>query len=831
MRATTGHKTKGERHDPGVRRRSLRALPALIAVTGLAGLLTHTAAALELGELKIDSALGQPLRASIPYTLSPNEQLFDFCVFLRPGAATTGAPTISRPKITLDNGNILLAGNTPILEPVLTMQLSVSCPYTARLAREYTLMMSPMTIANAQANAEANAEAEARAAIPPSSEQNTTLSKPVASQPAQRATARAPAAVASPSQNTKPTPVVPLSNESAADNAAATRPDPININSRYFVQRGDSLSALARRIENRPIGVWPTVRAIHAANPDAFVDGDINQLNAAVWIFIPSLATAENGESSVIDSDIARARAADSGISYTGFDAADAPVSAETADTDLPATVDFVDEVIIAPIVDVVEEVVQSNVTEQSAAVDSTPEPAEDSNAITAIDSSVAESIATPNPAADVLSAEMPVDDTEVLRPGEVAADPVVIEPVVAPVTNAAEGVVRSAPVVRRVATPAGSGVPMWILVAAGGAIALAVAWFAFGTALRERFTTPPATTSDAAGEFVDDPDITAKSPVVDDVDFQFDDDEIGSQSISLDADLGAGTGLQDSDDLDVAQDFGFSGTSGENEGSIDLEFPQEPVAEPEPNPTDIIEPSHRIEDVLVTEETPAAEDTQASAAVDDGGDYDFSMIVDATRQPVHEEVTAMDLMAVRVDDDDLALDIGGQTLASDVDIAILEQDYEDEFTQTQALNDEIAKAAEELALRMQEDEDTAEVTSRIEQVEDPAMTATVQAPVEAGNDDLTEIADLELTEIADFDRPELSDLEDTSLNLQLTENLQNPGNEITVAMPQPDTELTVEMAQPNNEPTVEMANPGNDATVEMPLDSDIEGSKEPKAS
>ena len=45
------------------------------------------ASALELGELKIRSALGQPLRASIAYALNSREELYDFCVYLRPNLA------------------------------------------------------------------------------------------------------------------------------------------------------------------------------------------------------------------------------------------------------------------------------------------------------------------------------------------------------------------------------------------------------------------------------------------------------------------------------------------------------------------------------------------------------------------------------------------------------------------------------------------------------------------------------------------------------------------------------------------------------------------------
>jgi len=97
----------------------------------------------------------------------------------------------------------------------------------------------------------------------------------------------------------------------------------------------------------------------------------------------------------------------------------------------------------------------------------------------------------------------------------------------------------------------------------------------------------------------------------------------ISSQSISLDADLDAGTGLQNVTDVDVAQDFGFSAsTTGEVESAVesvvDLELPEEAPEEPEKLPTDIIPPNHRIEDSIL---------------IDASAEYDLSMIVDATKQ------------------------------------------------------------------------------------------------------------------------------------------------------------------------------------------------------
>ena len=54
-------------------------------------------------------------------------------------------------------------------------------------------------------------------------------------------------------------------------------------------------------------------------------------------------------------------------------------------------------------------------------------------------------------------------------------------------------------------------------------------------------------------------------------------------------------------------------------------------------------------------------------------------------------------------------------TLSKEVDFNILEQDYEEELTQTQAVNEEIARAAVEMAERMQsEEQDVLDVTAEM---------------------------------------------------------------------------------------------------------------------
>jgi hypothetical protein len=298
---------------------------------------------------------------------------------------------------------------------------------------------------------------------------------------------------------------------------------------------------------------------------------------------------------------------------------------------------------------------------------------------------------------------------------------------------------------------------------------------------------------------------IIADEPsVVSDVDFQLDDSMISSQSISLDADLDAGTGLQNVSDVDVAQDFGFSAsTTGEVESAvesvIDLELPAEAPEEAEKLPTDIIPPNHRIEDSILESEEPPSIDASA--------EYDLSMIVDATKQALGgDDLTAKDLMAVQVGTT-AESEAGGNdmTLTSEVDIQALAQDYQEEYTQTLAMNEEIEQAAIDLALRLDKD-DSGDVTAAL-----PSVAEATQTEAVLEEDMPTEIASLD---------DDLDDLEDTGVNPQLT-----------VKMEQPGIEKTVEMPNPGSEPTVEMPNPGNEPTVEMQVESGKIDTKKSQAS
>jgi Tfp pilus assembly protein FimV len=649
-------------------------------VTGACGLAAMPASALELGTVRVESTLGQPLRASIAYALNPNEQLYDFCIYLRPGTTDGVIPNVSRARISLTPGEIVVTGNVVVRDPLLNLRVAVDCPYTPHLAREYTLIVDPALPATTNAMlAETDSGASPSAADTAGGGQERTSPKPAV--------------------------------RPAGPTVTATADTPISMNTEYRVLNGDTISLIASRIEGRTVGLWPAINALVAANPDAFIDGDADRLKSGSLIFVPDLA-ASGSDTRPVAPVVQRE-----------------PVSVP-AELPVPAPLEVVDETLtiaepVAP-TPAPEPVVETPVETPVAAVAAAETAA-----------------AVPQPAEDIAVGDVVTDasiDTieteEELRPGDVVVTPRASVPVVSSDTSSAE--------------EGGSwSVLTWL---GGGALALLLGLAVFGRRLRDRFGSRPIGPAEMPAP-VQEEEPTQANPVIDDVDFQFN-DAVDAEEISLDADLGAGTGLQDGAEMDVAQDYGFSADT-QASGDLDLEITEEALAEPQRADTDIIGPSHRVEESSILEAEFAPDDEE----------YDMSMIVDATKQSIGEDdLTAKDMMAVAIspEDDDGQYSVSDGTLNDEVDLHILEQDYEEEFTQTQALNKEIEEAAAELARTMEEAEraeapvadggldptvemqSTADGTARMPSMAADSettaeLTANIPMDVNAENDDLVD--------------------------------------------------------------------------------------------
>ena len=647
--------------------RAQRTLLPLVAVGGsLAGL---PASALELGDLTVQSRLGQPLRASIAFALAPNEQLTSSCVTLGTGAQASGLPGIGRSTISIANGNIVLTGNTAMREPMVAAQVIVDCAYTANLSREYMLFIDP-----------AGSAQDEQAAVKVAPARRST---PVATQGAAVATRRTPAA------------------------RTATR-EPIGKSTRYRVQPGDSLSRIAERIENRPVGLWPAVTAIFDANPDAFMGNDPNRLKAGSVLTIPSFDGSEPVISVAATSSVASAASVTS--------------TEDIASTESPA-----------------QQNVAQTVTSPETATVETAEVIPTGTTAAIIDTT-----------SDLSPGDVVVDADNPFIDGRETANETIVIPdteLAGPTTSSTSPNVPIA-VINTGGQTSTASTTSWLMWLTGGGIAIIIGLLLFGRLMRGR--PGEAAIADHPARRATDVGTGSHAAIAD---YDLDDDSPTEENLTLDADLEMGTGLGASGDMEVASDFGFASPT-----EVDIELPFEPEPSiPASGNTDMLSPLHTDEQTILDSEI-----------LPDDDNYDLSVILDATKMPKPEDITALDLQAVDVTPEDDTSETDAYTINDEVELNILEQDYEDELTATQALNAEIKHAVAELAKDLDEGESddetatgptaempplasvteldiTAQMTARDENADDADETgiheaATVEMPAAENDDDTTEM-------------------------------------------------------------------------------------------
>ena len=291
-----------------------------------------------------------------------------------------------------------------------------------------------------------------------------------------------------------------------------------------------------------------------------------------------------------------------------------------------------------------------------------------------------------------------------------------------APVTTSTSPNVASA---RIQSKPVAEKSTNWLLWLAGAGVTLIGILLLFGRMVRSRFGASPIGAlapkerrkTNAGGRMLDE---------VSEIEVTIDELEETQENLALDADLIIGSGLQEGSEIDIAQDFGFAAGT-----ELDLELPEEMSSGHDSDAgTDIIPPLNiDPQSILDSEVLPEEFDDQG--VVDD--DYDMSVIVDATKMPQPEDETLHDLEAIPVEGGDETLVSGDYTVSSEVDYTVVEQDYEDEYSATQALNEEIARAAEDIANSLGDLNDTSMASVA-------SLDITAQMP--ANNDDFIDAAD-----------------------------------------------------------------------------------------
>ncbi len=283
---------------------ALRKRPIAAGVAAL--LFSGWVSALGLGEIKLNSALNEPLDAEIPLInlgeLEEGEILAGLAAprqFENAGVERQLLLTSLIFRLDLDapEGPVLRVNSRkPIREPYLDFLVEVEWP-SGRLLREYTLLLDLPVYARSD-----SARERARPGTEPSSEARSTRQRDSAPRRQQ----------------------------------AAPRPDPVEgvvaSGETYEVRNGNTLWSIASDLPS-DVSVHQKMAAIHQLNPDAFIDGDINLLKRDAVLRLPDTSQIRDADGSTLAGGGAEQRRADSAPQLSGSSRSQASARQESMDT------------------------------------------------------------------------------------------------------------------------------------------------------------------------------------------------------------------------------------------------------------------------------------------------------------------------------------------------------------------------------------------------------------------------------------------------------------------------------------------------------------------
>ena len=254
------------------------------AAAAFLGFSATSAVALSLGSITVQSALGEPLRAEIDIPDINSEESSS----LKASVATPDAfkaagleynAAMSGLQVSLQrraNGRayIRLSSDKPINEPFVDMILEASWA-TGRIVRDYTMLFDPPGL-----------RVPSAATAPQITAQGGSAS----------AAASVPAPVAA--TTSRPVPAAPRSNAPAASAPApATAPTtataPEAKGGQITVKPGDTASKIAFATKPANVSLDQMLVALLRANPDAFVNSNINRVKSGAVMNVPSAEQAQ----------------------------------------------------------------------------------------------------------------------------------------------------------------------------------------------------------------------------------------------------------------------------------------------------------------------------------------------------------------------------------------------------------------------------------------------------------------------------------------------------------------------------------------------------------
>ena len=246
--------------------------------------------AIGLGDINLDSALNEPLRAEIVLLSATPEEVANLSVSLA-SAETFARYGIDRPfylqgiefNVSSDGANgavVEVRSRSPITEPFLTFLVEATWS-SGRLLREYTVLLDPPTYAPPAVQQAPVVQAPRRAA-PTDSARIERQPEPA---PQERATPppTQPRVTPPPAPEGEKEPVRYSPPPAPGDSGYST-----SSGGDLYVERGDTLWGIASRMRpDSRLTINQTMIAIFEANQHAF-SGNINRLSAGASLNIPS---------------------------------------------------------------------------------------------------------------------------------------------------------------------------------------------------------------------------------------------------------------------------------------------------------------------------------------------------------------------------------------------------------------------------------------------------------------------------------------------------------------------------------------------------------------
>lgn len=103
--------------------------------------------AYSLGDIRVQSSLGQPFRATIPIHANRGEEIDAGCLRLSPPPAEKDMVYLRRATLSVtssgDRPQVLISGHYPLDEPYLNVIIALGCKDQGHMTREYTVLIDP----------------------------------------------------------------------------------------------------------------------------------------------------------------------------------------------------------------------------------------------------------------------------------------------------------------------------------------------------------------------------------------------------------------------------------------------------------------------------------------------------------------------------------------------------------------------------------------------------------------------------------------------------------------------------------------------------------------